>query len=164
MTNSSHTPPHDDGHDPAGNDRLTQRLSESAHQVWLAGLGAFNRAQSEGSRVFDSLVRDGQAYEERGKTSSSSNLHDNLASGLGQARERTARTWDKMEHALDDQVQAVLRRLKVPTANEITALQGEIAALRQRVGELEARQRSASVPPSQPAHSSGRNSASTDIP
>ena len=59
MTNSTHTPPPGPEQDTPGADRFTQRLGESAHQVWLAGLGAFNRAQVEGSRFFDSLVRDG---------------------------------------------------------------------------------------------------------
>ena len=141
MTHSTHTPPPGHEHESSGNDRFSQRLSDSAHQVWLAGLGAFNRAQSEGSRLFDSLVRDGQAYEQRGKSAAdnASTLQDNLAAGLGQARERTARTWDKVEHAMDDQVQSILRRLKVPTADEVTALHAEIAALRQRIGQLEAR-------------------------
>ena len=148
MTYSTQTPPpgHDD--ESAGNERFSQRLSDSAHQVWLAGLGAFNRAQSEGSRLFDSLVRDGQAYEQRGKASadSASTLQDNLAAGLGQARERTARTWDKVENAMDDQVQSILRRLKVPTADELASLHAEIAALRLRIGQLEARQASSLHP------------------
>ena len=141
MTHSTQTPPPGQDDESAGNERFSQRLSDSAHQVWLAGLGAFNRAQSEGSRLFDSLVRDGQAYEQRGKASAdtASTLQDNLAAGLGQARERTARTWDKVETAMDDQVQSILRRLKVPTADEVASLHAEIAALRLRIGQLEAR-------------------------
>lgn len=144
MTTSKQTPPpgHDADHDAPGSDSFTHRLGESAQQVWLAGLGAFNRAQTEGSRLFDSLVRDGQAYEQRSKATggSSWNVQDNLATGLGQARERGARTWDKVEHAFDEQVQAVLRRLNMPTAAQVASLEAELAALRQRLASVEARQ------------------------
>ena len=149
MTTSKQTPPpgHDTDHDAPGSDSFTHRLGESAQQVWLAGLGALNRAQTEGSRLFDSLVRDGQAYEQRSKASggNSWNVQDNLASGLGQARERGARTWDKVEHAFDEQVQAVLRRLNMPTAAQVASLEAELAALRQRLASIEARQ--AHTPP-----------------
>ncbi|MGN0857769.1 MAG: phasin family protein [Stenotrophomonas sp.] len=140
MTTSSQTPP--PGHDHDAPDSFTHRLGESAQQVWLAGLGAFNRAQSEGSRLFESLVRDGQAYEQRSKAAGASgwNVQDNLAAGLGQARERGARTWDKVEHAFDEQVQAVLRRLNMPTAAQVAALETELAALRQRLAAIEAQQ------------------------
>lgn len=137
MPHDSHTPP---PHDDAGNDRLTQRLSESAQQVWLAGLGAFNRAQVEGSKLFDSLVNDGKAYERRGKSEGhDTGVHDSVAAGLGQARERTARTWEKVEGVIDEQVQSVLRRLQIPGRPDVQALHDELAALRLRVGELEGR-------------------------
>lgn len=139
MTQTPHSP---HSHDEPGQDRFTQRLSDSAQQVWLAGLGAFNRAQSEGSKLFDSLVRDGREYEQRGKAeghTGPAGLQDNLAAGLGQARERTARTWEKVENAFDDQVQSVLRRLQVPSRVDVQGLQEEIAGLRQRIGELEGR-------------------------
>ena len=141
MTNSTHTPPPGPEHDTPGTERFTQRLGESAHQVWLAGLGAFNRAQVEGSRFFDSLVRDGQAYEQRSKaeTGAGPGVHDSIAASLGQARERTARTWDKVEQAFDEQVQGVLRRLNVPAAADVSHLQEEINALRQKIAKLEAR-------------------------
>lgn len=150
MTTSKQTPPpgHDAGHDATGSDSFTHRLGESAQQVWLAGLGAFNRAQTEGSRLFDSLVRDGQAYEQRSKTAGggSWNVQDNLAAGLGQARERGARTWDKVEHAFDEQVQAVLRRLNMPTAAQVASLEAELTVLRQRLAAVEARQSPTTTP------------------
>ena len=36
-------------------ERFSRKLSDSAQQVWLAGLGALGRAQAEGSRFFDGL-------------------------------------------------------------------------------------------------------------
>ncbi|MDD0473389.1 phasin family protein, partial [Streptococcus pneumoniae] len=46
-------------------ERFSRKLSDSAQQVWLAGLGALGRAQAEGSRFFDGLVKEGEAWEAR---------------------------------------------------------------------------------------------------
>lgn len=50
-------------------EQVSRRLGESAQTVWLAGLGALGRVQSEGSKLFDSLVREGAAYERSGQRS-----------------------------------------------------------------------------------------------
>ena len=44
--------------------RLSKNLSESAQQVWLAGVGAFGRAQAEGSKLFETLVKEGLSLEQ----------------------------------------------------------------------------------------------------
>ncbi len=36
-----------------GDSKLAQTVRESAQQIWLAGLGAFSKAQAEGSKMFD---------------------------------------------------------------------------------------------------------------
>ena len=38
-------------------ERLSKSLSESAQQIWLAGVGAFSRAQAEGTKLFEGLVK-----------------------------------------------------------------------------------------------------------
>ena len=35
---------------------LSDAVKESAQQIWLAGLGAFSKAQAEGGKVFEALV------------------------------------------------------------------------------------------------------------
>jgi hypothetical protein len=35
-------------------------MSQSAHAIWLAGLGAFERARAEGPKMFDALVEQGK--------------------------------------------------------------------------------------------------------
>ena len=39
--------------------QLSSAVKDSAQQIWLAGLGAFAKAQEEGSKVFDALVKEG---------------------------------------------------------------------------------------------------------
>src|SRR4030095_17126064 len=45
----------------------SQSVFESSRQIWLAGLGAFSRAQAEGMKVFETLVKQGEALESRTK-------------------------------------------------------------------------------------------------
>lgn len=45
-------------------EQLSKRLGESAQQVWLAGVGAFERAQAEGTKLFETLVKEGLSLEQ----------------------------------------------------------------------------------------------------
>jgi poly(hydroxyalkanoate) granule-associated protein len=42
-----------------------QAIRDSAQRIWLAGLGAFEHARSEGPRVFDALVAQGRTLGAR---------------------------------------------------------------------------------------------------
>ena len=43
--------------------RVAREMGDNAHQVWLAGIGALSRAQSEGSRFFEQLAEEGRKPE-----------------------------------------------------------------------------------------------------
>ena len=45
-------------------EHLSNTLSESAQQIWLAGVGAFGRAQAEGTKLFEALVKEGLSLEQ----------------------------------------------------------------------------------------------------
>jgi poly(hydroxyalkanoate) granule-associated protein len=52
--------------------RSTQRepgaaIADSAQKIWLAGLGAFERARAEGPKMFDVLVREGRSVGGRAR-------------------------------------------------------------------------------------------------
>ena len=42
---------------------LAQAVLDSSHQIWLAGLGAFAKAQQGGTKVFQGLVKQGESLE-----------------------------------------------------------------------------------------------------
>src|SRR5205814_9759324 len=52
---------------PAGlfDSALASTVKDSAQQIWLAGLGAFSKAQEEGGKVFDALVKEGTAIQRK---------------------------------------------------------------------------------------------------
>ncbi len=157
-----------DEHDPRDGDdkasfqdqaeRFSRRFSDSAQQIWLAGLGAFGRAQAEGSRFFDGLVKEGEAWDARRRERGGEqgpNWRDNVEEQLGEARQKASGTWDKVEKAFDDKVQGVLKRLHVPSATDVDALNARIDALNVRLNRLESHAASpASGEPSPGSHQS----------
>ena len=117
-------------------ERLSKNLGESAQQVWLAGVGAFGRAQAEGNKLFESLVKEGLSLEQitrkvaGGKVEA---VRDVVESKVGQARGRASDTWDRLEKVFEERVQRALRRLEVPSREDLSALVDRVDSLN---GEL----------------------------
>ena len=53
-------------HNPAGllDNPMAKLVKDSAQQIWLAGMGAFGRAQEEGTKLFEGLVKEGMGLEQ----------------------------------------------------------------------------------------------------
>lgn len=113
-------------------ERLGKSITESAQQIWLAGMGAFNRAQAEGGKLFESLVRDGLSLEQTARkfTGTRADLvRDAVEGKVGQARERAADTWDKLEKVFEERVQRALVKLGVPGRDDLNALTARVERL-----------------------------------
>lgn len=113
-------------------ERLGKSISESAQQIWLAGMGAFNRAQSEGGKLFESLVRDGLSLEQTARKFAGKRaevVREVVEDRVGQARERAADTWDKLEKVFEDRVQRALVKLGVPGRDDLHALTQRVEKL-----------------------------------
>ena len=63
----SGTPVDERGHPLRALSGASRDLRKYTHQIWLAGLGAFARAEEEGSGFFDALVEAGREVERRAK-------------------------------------------------------------------------------------------------
>jgi poly(hydroxyalkanoate) granule-associated protein len=113
-------------------DRLGKSITESAQQIWLAGMGAFNRAQAEGGKLFESLVRDGLSLEQTARKLAGNRanvVRDVVEGRVGQARERAVDTWDKLEKVFEDRVQRALVKLGVPGRDDLNALTQRVERL-----------------------------------
>src|SRR5512146_2631803 len=89
-------------------------LKESAHDIWLAGLGAFALAGEEGGRLFKSLVKKGEGMEKVNKT----RIHQLTSRAhelRGEARTAVARVTTPIETGMTN----AMHRLGVPTRKEI---------------------------------------------
>ena len=134
---------------PAGKEPspTTGLVQESAQQIWLAGLGAFAKAQEEGSKVFQGLVKEGLDLQRQTKAAAEEKLAE-AASKLRSMAEasnlsvsalsaKAAQPWDKLESIFEERVAKALTHLGVPSQAEFEALQAEVAALKKKVAGLE---------------------------
>ena len=113
-------------------ERLSKTLSESAQQIWLAGVGAFGRAQAEGTKLFEGLVKEGLNLEQTARKFTGGQagaLRDAVESKVGQARERATDTWDRLEKVFEERVQRALVKLGVPGRDDLAGLSDRVDAL-----------------------------------
>ena len=118
-------------------------LLDSAQQIWAAGMGAFNRAQAEGGKLFETLVREGMTLEQRTRQMASGKLdvaRDAVESTVSTVRVRAQDTWDKLEKVFEERVSRSLNRLGVPGRAEMEALLERVEELNAQVRRLNAKQ------------------------
>lgn len=118
---------------PADDAAAPRSLSDTAQQIWLAGVGAFGRAQAEGTRLFDSLARDGADLEKTARdfaVARASEVRGVFEHGVTQTRDRAMEGWEQLESVVETRVQGVLQKWGVPRRAEVDALRAEIDALR----------------------------------
>lgn len=113
-------------------ERLSRSLSESAQQIWLAGVGAFGRAQAEGTKLFEGLVKEGLNLEQTARKFAGGQaevVRDVVESRVGQARERAVDTWDRLEKVFEDRVRKALVKLDVPGRDDVADLSRRVDGL-----------------------------------
>jgi poly(hydroxyalkanoate) granule-associated protein len=118
---------------------VAQSVLDSSRQIWLAGLGAFSRAQAEGRKVFDTLVKQGESLEKETRHAASSTAaaaRDAAMEGAARVQTIAGDTWDKLEKVFEDRVAKALARLGVHTQSDVERLSGRVDALAEAVNEL----------------------------
>jgi poly(hydroxyalkanoate) granule-associated protein len=122
--------------------QFSDTVKESAQQIWLAGLGAFSKAQEEGGKVFESLVKEGVAIQRKTQTAAGERLSEasnRMASMASDISSKASGQWDKLENIFQDRVAKALRNLGVPTARDVDALAARIDELDRSVAKLSAK-------------------------
>jgi len=121
-----------------GGAQLAGTVKESAQQIWLAGLGAFSKAQEEGTKVFESLVKEGLSMQRKTQSAAEEKISEatsrmtNMASDIGS---RAAGQWDKLENIFEDRVAKSLAKLGVPSSRDLDVLNARIDALAKSMGK-----------------------------
>ena len=98
-------------------------IRDSAHQIWLAGLGALSLAEDETGKLFKALVKRGKHFEANAK-----DRVDDLKEKLD-VRKAANNAIDRIGDTLDDGVTDVLHRLGLPTKKEIDGLTKRVERL-----------------------------------
>jgi len=114
---------------------LRDDLRDSAHEIWLAGLGALSAVEESGSKVFRDLVEKGKGYETRGREAVDE-ARDRVEEAAGKARGSAEGAWDRVQGQVDESVTGALHRFGVPTRDEIATLTKRVEELTQVVEDL----------------------------
>ena len=120
-------------------EQMSRSIVDSAQQIWMAGMGAFNRAQGEGSKLFEALVREGMSIEHSTRRMANGRVdavRDAVEDRVGVVRERAVDTWDRLEKVFEDRVQRALNRLGVPAREDLTELNGRVEELNAQLRRL----------------------------
>ncbi|HYC35425.1 MAG TPA: phasin family protein [Usitatibacter sp.] len=112
------------GNDPA------QAVRDSAQKIWLAGLGAFERAKTDGPRMFETLVEQGRKMGARAVGAADDALKTMRETSYSGGR------WDKLEQVFEDRVSRSLNRLGVITNREVEELSRQVQELNETVRGL----------------------------
>ena len=112
---------------------------ESTRNIWLAGLGALSRAQAEGMRMFENLVKQGEALES--KTRKAATETAAAAKGAATAKVKEMKdgvggTWDKLEQVFEARVARALTKLGVHSSADVERLSQRVDRLSEAVNEL----------------------------
>ncbi len=118
---------------------LAQAVRNSSHQIWLAGLGAFAKAQQGGAKVFEGLVKQGESLE--AKTRDVAAQTAKAARGAAEAKAKEMQTmaggtWDKLEQVFEKRVARALASLGVYSASDVKRLTERVDELSEAVNAL----------------------------
>ncbi len=111
--------------------QMSEQMKNSAQQIWQAGLGAFAKAQEEGSKVFEALVKDGSKLQEttmqaQAKMAEAAAKAGAMASDMGQ---RASGQFDRLEGIFEERVAKALHHMGLPDAQDLADLQARVEAL-----------------------------------
>jgi poly(hydroxyalkanoate) granule-associated protein len=119
--------------------QLASAIRESAQQIWLAGLGAFSKAQAEGGKVFDTLVKEGTSIQRRTRALTEDKIGEvtgKVSKAADGITKQATQSWDRLEQVFEDRVSRALARLGVPTSKEVKSLMARVEQLNESVQVL----------------------------
>ena len=139
--------------------QLASSVKESAQQIWLAGMGAFSKAQEEGSKVFESLVKEGMTLQKKTQGVAEDKISEvtgKMSAMAGSVSAKAGQNWDKLESIFEERTAKALHKLGVPMAKDVDALVQRVDELSAAVSRLskgapKAAAKAASAPLSKPA-------------
>jgi poly(hydroxyalkanoate) granule-associated protein len=137
--------------DKKSGSHLSGTVKDSAQQIWLAGLGAFAKAQEEGGKVFETLVKEGLSIQRKTQVAAEEKISEATSKMANMATDissKAAGQWDKLENIFEDRVAKALNKLGVPSSKDIDVLIARIEELNRNVQKLSSK---AATPAKAPA-------------
>lgn len=141
---------------------LAGQVKDSAQQIWLAGMGAFAKAQAEGRQVFEALVKEGASLQKKTQSAAEERIGEvtsRMSSMAGDVSSRAGQQWDKLESIFEERTAKAMKRLGVPSAKDVAELSARIDELGAKVAKLAKSTAKAAEPRSARANGANRTAA-----
>lgn len=119
--------------------QLAASVKDSAQQIWLAGMGAFAKAQEEGGKVFEALVKEGMSLQKKTQGIAEEKIGEvtgKMSAMAGTVSAKAGQNWDKLEAIFEQRTAKALSKLGVPTAKDVQALTARVDELAAAVAKL----------------------------
>ena len=120
------------------------KVEEYSRKIWLAGLGVYSKIDTDGSKLFDTLVKDGEKAEKLAKDAGHK-VAEGVKSSTSSARSRVEDVkdlalgkWGEFEEAFDKRLNSAITRLGVPSRDEVKALHAKVETLTKHIEKLTA--------------------------
>ena len=129
---------------------LKGKVKDSAQQIWQAGLGAFTKAQAEGAKAIETLVKDSVSIQRKTKAAAEEKISEATSKMTNMATDISSKAsgqWDKLENIFEERVAKALNKLGVPSAKDVNALIARIDDLNKAVQKLSAKAPAAKAAP-----------------
>jgi poly(hydroxyalkanoate) granule-associated protein len=115
-------------------------LRKYTQQIWLAGLGAFAKAEEEGGKLFDNLVKIGEDLESKTRE-----IADNTVGEVrGRVLDKATDTRERVERAFDDRITSALTRLGIPSQRDLDQINDRLETLTDLMQDISRTMRSTS--------------------
>jgi poly(hydroxyalkanoate) granule-associated protein len=117
--------------------QIAGAVKDSAQQIWLAGMGAFSKAQAEGGKVFEALIKEGVALQKKTQGLAEERISavtSKMTSVAGGVSDKAGAQWDKLESIFEERVAKALNKMGVPSRKDVEALIARIDDLSAKVG------------------------------
>ena len=118
---------------------LAGSVKDSAQHIWLAGMGAFSKAQEEGTKMFESLVQEGLHLQRKTQGLAEDKISEvtgKMSAMAGSVSSKAGQNWDKLEGIFEQRTAKAMNKLGVPTAKDVDALVKRVEALAAAVAKL----------------------------
>ena len=119
--------------------QLAASVKASAQQIWLAGMGAFSKAQEEGGKVFEALVKEGVGLQRKTQAVAEERINEvtgKMSAMAGEVTNKAGASWDKLESIFESRTAKAMGKLGVPSGADLAALTARVAALEAAVVKL----------------------------
>ncbi|MFM2036445.1 MAG: hypothetical protein RL459_1710 [Pseudomonadota bacterium] len=129
-------------------------IQDSAQQIWQAGLGAFAKAQEEGSKAFEALVKEGTLLQLKTQAAAEARILEATSKMTSMASDISARAtgqWDKLETIFEDRVAKALNKLGMPSSQDLSELTARVETLTRAVQALQSASDTGVTPTGAPA-------------